>query len=127
MPAVTFRGGGSLDGWEISVREHVTSFTTSGGSHYEISGGEAVFTGLGAFGREFSMRIRDEREIADADRQAVLAASQPQGCGQCGRMFGNAASYTVHRDEAWGCLEDDAHGQLVDVDGVLFTHSSAPR
>ncbi len=123
MSVLQFRGGGSLDGlaWQSPFRpsQVVTTVRDGGRSIYVLDDLAAVyrFAGLNEEGSVMGRLMRAFSETAKAEREAIEAASAPQGCGSCGRTFANAAAHMVHTDRGV-CLPDGAHGQLVNVDGV---------
>lgn len=74
---------------------------------------------------------RQLTETARAEREAIEAASAPQGCSRCGRLFETPAAHTIGH-EGGRCLPDTAYGQLVLIDGAVwaeawrYPHITAP-
>jgi hypothetical protein len=116
-----------MDGAMQDIRDGVqTIITPDGGEYYQVTSDDPAaleLVGTGWEGMTMAEIIRGERAAAEQLRaleDAIEAARQPRGCGRCGRTFGGATAWQVHFEAGEGsrCLPDDAHGQLVEVDGV---------
>jgi hypothetical protein len=125
MRTARFTGGGSMDGAELEVPRGVGAAVTierdGGKSHYALDDqGVFRFAGLNETGRAMSKIMRAFSEQARAEREQLEAAMRPVGCRGCGATFGSRGAYITHFEQGEGsrCLPGDAHGQLVDRDGV---------